>query len=980
MHLVGCFIRCSALASWMAFATSPVLAYDWLQFNGDAGHGGNNPREKKITRNNVASLNQIFQATLPAATDGAPVVLRNVQTAGGVQDLLFVTTTAGHILALDARTGALAWGTQFAGSNFTTSSPAIDPDRQFVYTYGLDGYVHKLRVGDGAEITTGGWPQLASLKVAVEKGSSALSLARAANGETYLYVAHGGYPGDAGDYQGHVTAIRLSDGTQKVFNTMCSNHAVHFAVNDINCPSSRQSAVWARPGVIYDAGTNRLFFASGNSSFGGFNGSQGGFNWSESLLAVTPDGAGALGAPIDSYTPTNWLALDNADTDVGSTTVAILPVPATSSVQHLGVLSGKDAKLRLLDLADLNGHGGPGFVGGEVAFPTNLAQSSAVLSQPAVWVNPADDSTWFFIAYNGGIAGSRIVYDGSGNPSIAPQWAKGGADAGTSPVIANNLLYYIGRSGTGGVVRALDPPTGSTLWTSTTFGGVHWQSAVVANGIVYAADASGHLTAYAPTSVPADMDLDGGGRTGLVWNNATTKATAVWLMNGTSIASGGLVPALHGLIVVDMADFDGDGRMDLLLTDGAGGYYVALMNGRNVTAFATLITRAAGGWRLAATGDFNGDGKADIVWHNEASGDTAVWLMNGVSIAQSATLLTSRDWNVTHTGDFNGDGRSDLVWRNGVTGETAVWLMNGASLLSGASSTSVFTDRNWRVTHVGDFDGDGRSDLLWHNGATGATAILLMHDVPLGPGTTILGDADWRVTSVGDFDGDGRSDLVLRNAASGQTAVWLMAGTGGGEVARNTPTTPPSRSPPPPPPPPPPPRQPDVRPALVRHPRGRLRRRRPERSRLEGRDHRRHRPVAHEWNCRHGRQHAVERPDRMEHRQPALIALAAAWNSRAGALSKPHRHRRKGAPCVPAPALPDTPFTSWPSRCRSACGSSRWCATSSCWQAAIRTCGSPSATSPWLAVSSAQSLRRSSARSTCSPCRRDRRATSASCT
>ena len=776
MQLALRFIRVSSATGFIALAANPVAAYDWLQLNGDAAHGGNNTRERSITRNNVGSLTKLFEATLPAPTDGAPVVLRNVETAAGVQDLVFVTTMAGHIVALNARTGALVWRAQFGGSKYTTSSPAIDPNRRFVYTYGLDGYVRKLRVGDGVEVTTGGWPQLASLKVAVEKGSSALAFARAANGETYLYAAHGGYPGDAGDYQGHVTAIRLSDGTQKVFNAMCSDHAVHFALNDVNCPASRQSAVWARPGVVYDAGTNRVFFASGNSSFGGFNGDHGGFNWSESLLAVTPDGAGALGAPIDSYTPANWLALDNGDTDVGSTTVAILPVPASSAVQHLGVISGKDAKLRLLDLADLNGHGGAGSVGGEVAFPTNLAQGGGVLSQPAVWIDPADGSTWLFIANASGISAARIVYDASGHPSIAPQWMKGNAQAGTSPVIANNILYYSGKSGAGGVVRALDPATGNTLWTSSTFGAVHWQSAVVANGVVYAADGDAHLTAFAPTSVPADMDLDAGGKTDIVWKNATTQATAVWLMNGTSIVSGGRVPALDGLTVTDIADLDGDGRMDLLLADGAGGQYAALMTGRTVTALATLIPSDVAGWQLAAIGDCNGDGKADIVWHNASTGETALWLMNGTAVAASATLLVSRDWNVTHTGDFDGDGRSDLVWRNNVTGETAVWLMNGTAPRPGASATSVFGDASWRVTHVGDFDGDGRSDLLWRNSATGASAILLMNDAALGPGATILMDADWSVTHVGDFDGDGRTDLVWRHAVSGQTVVWLMAG------------------------------------------------------------------------------------------------------------------------------------------------------------------------------------------------------------
>ena len=163
--------------------------------------------------------------------------LSNVSTPSGTRDLLFLTTKAGHILALDAHTGVQIWSQQYpAGSCkinnrtspcYTTSSPAIDPNLLYVYSYGLDGKVHKYQVGDGTEIMTGGWPETTTLKGFDEKGSSALSFATS-GGTTYLYMTHGGYPGDNGDYQGHVTAINLSDGTQKVFNAACSDQTVHF--------------------------------------------------------------------------------------------------------------------------------------------------------------------------------------------------------------------------------------------------------------------------------------------------------------------------------------------------------------------------------------------------------------------------------------------------------------------------------------------------------------------------------------------------------------------------------------------------------------------------------------------------------------------------------------------------------------------------------------------------------------------------------
>ncbi len=174
----------------------------------------------------------------------------------------------------------------------------------------------------------------------------------------------------------------------------------------------------------------------------------------------------------------------------------------------------------------------------------------------------------------------------------------------------------------------------------------------------------------------------------------------------------------------------------------------------------------------ARAGDFNGDAKSDLLWHNAKSGETVVWTMNGLAFVSGGAVMASTAWRPTHVADFDGDGRSDIVWRSNL-GETALWLMNGAQLLAGAG---LLADADWRVTHVADFNGDGRSDVLWRNQATGATAIWLMNGVTIGGGAQIQSDPNWRVTHVADFNGDGRSDLVWRHAVTGETALWLMNG------------------------------------------------------------------------------------------------------------------------------------------------------------------------------------------------------------
>jgi outer membrane protein assembly factor BamB len=506
------WLASGAFALAAQLAPSFALAYDWLQFNGGPAHSGDNQLETIINVNNVGQLLQKFQVSLPDVADGAPVFLENVTTSSGPQNLLFVTTRDGHIIALNAQTGATVWSHQHGPGTctinnggsvcYTTSSPAIDPNRLYVYSYGLDGFVHKYGVGNGTEVTTGGWPELATLKGFDEKGSSALSIATS-KGTSYLYVTNGGYPGDNGDYQGHVTAINLATGAQKVFNTQCSDQTVHFVEQpgSPDCSSGVQSAIWARPGTIYDAGTDLLFVATGNATFDPAN-----FLWGDSILALHPDATGAgTGNPVDSYTPTDFQTLQNNDADLGSTAPAILPVPASSKIQHLAVQGGKDALLRLVDLANLSGQGGPGNTGGEID-PIPVPQGGEVLSQPAVWVNPADGSTWVFVGNSSGLSGLRLAIDASGNPSLVKQWQIGTQGAQSSPLVANNILFFFGSAH----LTAYDPTTAKQLWTSGQVGGTHWESPIVANGMVYLTDESGKLSGFAIGGAGINVDARGG--------------------------------------------------------------------------------------------------------------------------------------------------------------------------------------------------------------------------------------------------------------------------------------------------------------------------------------------------------------------------------------------------------------------------------------------------------------------------------------
>jgi hypothetical protein len=506
LFCAGVLVACPLMLSY-------ALATDWPQFGYDGAHSGSNPAETTINAANVAQLTSVYSsgATLPATVDSAPVYLANVATSGGNRNLLFALASrsgnpsdTGTLLAIDAANGSIVWTKQTTGKQPTTASPALDPNRLYVYSYGLDGNAHKYQVGDGTEILSGGWPQLITLKPSVEKGASGFTIA-SSGGANHLVVVTDGYIGDGGDYQGHLVSIDLVSGTQNVFNVMCSDKTIHFVLNGTpgsNDCAGKQSGIWGRGGATFDATTNRVYIATGN---GQFNANTGGYNWGDSVLALAPDGTGSgAGLPRDSYTPTNYQSLQDSDTDLGSISMAILPVPAGSPVAHLGMQVGKDAVMRLINLDSMSGTNppAPAHVGGELQLLNVPQGGGSMREQPAVWVNNADGSTWLFVGNGNGISGVQLALNGSNQPVLTARWTKTGGS--TSAIVANRVLYNAGLCSAGTCVIARDPLTGNVLWTSPNIGGLHWQSPILVDGAIYITDNNAKLWKFG-LNQPADL-------------------------------------------------------------------------------------------------------------------------------------------------------------------------------------------------------------------------------------------------------------------------------------------------------------------------------------------------------------------------------------------------------------------------------------------------------------------------------------------
>jgi len=271
--------------------------------------------------------------------------------------------------------------------------------------------------------------------------------------------------------------------------------------------------------------------------------------------------------------------------------------------------------------------------------------------------------------------------------------------------------------------------------------------------------------ARTPGAAPAKLDFNLDTKPDLLFQSIGTSDLVYWLMDGDRLLNYGYVnPSRPGTnwVVVASADFNGDHKADLVLQDtGTGDLIYWLLNGPNQIGVQYFSPRNPGQyWNVVGAADMNGDGFPDLVFQNSLTGDIYVWYMQGATLISGAYINPSNPgpgWTVAAVGDLNGDGFADIVVQKKLltpdnsSGTVYVWYMQNDTQIGGGFLAPANPGPAWNVAGLVDLLGQGRPQILFQNAGTGDLAYWVMdglnlvrYDVPKpnNPG------AHWRLVGA----------------------------------------------------------------------------------------------------------------------------------------------------------------------------------------------------------------------------------------
>lgn len=484
------------------------------------------------------------------------------------------------------------------------------------------------------------------------------------------------------------------------------------------------------------------------------------FNGDGKLDLAIPGGASFL------------VALGNGDGTFGSPTTYRTPAYVTS-----------------LAVGDFDGDGKPDMA---VTLASNNDNSPGIVQ---IWLNAG-----------GGTLSSnykQYVHPGANNLAVADLNGDGILDLAITCENPDGALGILLGNGDGTFRPPVYNPTVGTIPTSIAVGDLNGDGKpdVAVTAGLFAVDVllnqGGATFKLANTFYPGGdlivADMNGDGQADLVLSGSSV-VVLLGGGNGTfqhvpRISLGHRHDSASGNSV-SVADFNGDGKLDLAVTDPYANA-VLILAGNGDGTFQSPVAYNIGHPNSIAVGDFNGDGKLDLVVAGSVVVTTNLYVLfgNGDGTFQPPITLDGPGGSVVLTADFNHDGKLDFAVTHLVGGTLSIWLGNGNGTFQ---SPITYNLPSPGAMAIADFNGDGKLDLAIGESSSGLNKVSIL----LGAGDGTFGSAvDYAVGSnpssiaVGNFTGHGEHDLAVANYgapfASSTVSILLSNGNGTFQPAVN---------------------------------------------------------------------------------------------------------------------------------------------------------------------------------------------------
>ena len=208
----------------------------------------------------------------------------------------------------------------------------------------------------------------------------------------------------------------------------------------------------------------------------------------------------------------------------------------------------------------------------------------------------------------------------------------------------------------------------------------------------------------------------------MLWTSASggNVQTDMWQLSSNGQWAASVSPGSHpaGYTVAGIGDWTGNGTDGILWYDATTGDTDEWqLSGGQWSNSVDLGSHPGGGWTIAGVGDFFGNGRDDVLWTNSSGGNvqTDIWQLgsNGQWINSVSPGSHPAGYQVAAVGDFTGNGTSDILWYNATTGDTGEWLINNGQW-AGSIDLGAHPG-NFQIAGAGSFTGSATQDILWHS-------------------------------------------------------------------------------------------------------------------------------------------------------------------------------------------------------------------------------------------------------------------------